>query len=281
MNKTAVVLFLAALWAHPHTVCAEEISAGSALVMKSDNQEVLYEKKSQARMLPASTTKLIMAIIAIERLAPDTVVTVSKNAAGTPSVMPTLKKGDRFTVKDLLYLALMRSVNGAAVGLAEAVAGSEDAFVKIMNERVATLGLKDTHFVNASGLPGKGQYITAFDLAVIMKVALKMPLIEEIMNTRVKEIVSIGGRRLFLKNTNLMLWSEDDTIIGKTGYTRAAKNCFVCAAQKGGKRIIVVVLGVSKREEMWKETATLLSRRSPIAYENVDHGIYLSQRNMR
>lgn len=281
MNKTAIVLFLAALWAHPLTVCAEEISAGSALVMKSNNQEVLYEKKSQARMLPASTTKLMTAIIAIERLAPDTVVIVSKNAAGTPSVMPTLKKGERFTVKDLLYLALMRSVNGAAVGLAEAVAGSEDAFVKIMNERVTTLGLKDTHFVNASGLPGKGQYITAFDLAVIMKVALKMPLIEEIMNTRIKEIVSIDGRRLFLKNTNRMLSSEHDTIIGKTGYTRAAKNCFVCAAQKGGERIIVVVLGVSKREEMWKETATLLSRGSPNAYENVDHGIYLSQRNMR
>ncbi len=277
MKRCLAILFLT-ICVYPVKVNAGGISTGAAVVMESENDQLLYERNAHVRMRPASTTKLMTAIVVLETIDPDAVIIISKRAASTPSVTPPLRSGERFTVKDLLYLALMRSVNGAAVALAEEVAGSEEAFVKIMNEKVAALGLKNTHFVNASGLPSEGQHITAYDLAKIMKKALKMPLLDEIMNTRVKEISSLGGRRIFLKNTNQLLWADGGLVIGKTGYTRAAKHCFVCSARKGGNIIIVALLGMSRREELWSQTEILLSRVSLSESPMPNSEVHVTQR---
>jgi len=179
---------------------SDDISARAAVVIDSASEKILYAKNPNLKQPPASTTKLITAMVALDRLNPDSIVTISENAANTPSVSPHLRKGERFSVRDLLYLALMRSVNSAAVALAEAVAGSEDAFVSMMNDKASHLGAENTRFVNASGLPGPNQHITAFDLAIIMKKSLGYSLIREVINTRAKEIFSESGRRIFVKN---------------------------------------------------------------------------------
>jgi D-alanyl-D-alanine carboxypeptidase (penicillin-binding protein 5/6) len=260
----------------PSTLFADDISARAAVVIDSASEKILYAKNPNLKQPPASTTKLVTAMIALDRLNPDSIVIISENAANTPSVSPHIRTGERFSVRDLLYLALMRSVNSAAVALAEATAGSEDAFVSMMNDKAIHLGAENTRFINASGLPGPDQYITAFDLARIMKESLRYPLIREIINTRAKEISSGGGRRIFIKNTNQLLWTDDDNIGGKTGYTMAARHCFVCAAKKGNNTLIAAVLGELSRDNLWKNSELLLSKGYDVLAQRTEPMIYFS-----
>ncbi|MFA5352592.1 MAG: D-alanyl-D-alanine carboxypeptidase family protein [Thermodesulfovibrionales bacterium] len=256
---------------------ADEVSARAALVMEGSRGKILYAKNPNTKLPPASTTKVMTAMVALDRLHPETVVTISKNAAETPSVSPHLREGERLKVHDLLYIALMRSVNGAAVALAEASAGSEEGFTRMMNDKVSRLGLENTRFINASGLPGPGeQYTTAYELSLIMKTALRYPIIREIINTRTKDIYTMEGRRLFFKNTNELLWSDAEVLGGKTGYTRAAGHCLVCAGEKEGETLITVLLGESVRSRLWDDTAFLLSRGEDIMAQKSEPMIYFS-----
>lgn len=258
------------------TSYADDVSARAAVVIDSASEKILYGKNPNLKLPPASTTKLVTAMVVIDRISLHTVVSISEAAANTPSVSPHLKIGDRFTIKDLLGLALMRSVNSAAVALAEAVAGSEDAFVTMMNEKAAQLGAEHAKFINSSGLPGDGQYITAYELAKIMKESLKYPLIKEIVNTRTKEILSHEGHRLFIKNTNQLLWMDEDIIGGKTGYTRAAGHCFVGAARRDQNILITAVLGESVRDNVWDITSLLLSKGHEVLIQRSEPMIYFS-----
>jgi D-alanyl-D-alanine carboxypeptidase (penicillin-binding protein 5/6) len=276
-----MILFLSLLIAYCSllitAVNAGEISARSAVVIESSSEKILYAKNPNIKLPPASTTKLITAMVALDRLNPDSVISISRDAADTPSVTPRLRSGERYSVRDLLHLSLMRSVNGAAVALAEAAAGSEEAFAAMMNEKAAALGAENTKFINASGLPGEGQYITAFDLSKLMKESLKYSLIKEIINTRAKEIFTADGRRIFLKNTNQLLWTDDDLLGGKTGYTRAARHCFVCAAQRGQSTLIVAILGESARDNLWDDTMTLLSKGYDVLTHKSEPVVYFSR----
>lgn len=258
---------------------ADEISARAAVVIEGAGGKILYAKNPHLKLPPASTTKLVTSMVALDRISPDTVVRISERAANTPSVSPRVRKGELMTVSDLLHLALMRSVNGAAVALAEAAAGSEDAFVAMMNEKMRSLDTDNTHFYNASGLPGGEQYITAHDLARVMKEALRYPLISEIIQRRTAHIVTPEGRRIFVKSTNHLLWTDDDLIGGKTGYTRAARHCFVCAAEKGDSLLIAAVLGESGREGLWQASALLLSKGSDVVAKRSEPMIYFSSIN--
>lgn len=246
---------------------ASEISAKAAVLMDSDSGKILYAKNPNLRLPPASTAKLVTAMVVLDRLEPDTMVTVSEKAAGTPSVEPKLSAGQKLYVKDLLYLALMRSINGAAVALAETVAGSEKAFVTLMNKKTRELRAKNTKFVNASGLPGRKQYTTARDLAKLLKESLKYPLISEIISTRVK-MLDIDGNSLFLKNTNYLLWTDDDQIGGKTGYTRAARHCLVSASRKGDRTFIITLLGERVRDNLWQDAKKLLDKSFEMSNDN-------------
>lgn len=263
-----------------HNAYAEEVGAQvgarAAVVIDGATEKILYAKNPNWKLPPASTTKLVTAMVAIDNISPDTVITVSQNAADTPSVTPHLRAGERFKVRDILYLALMRSVNSAAVVLAEATSGSEGRFTALMNEKVSRLGAENTQFINASGLPGPGQHITAFDLAKVMKASLQYPLIKEIINTRTKDIYSTEGRRIFVKSTDQLLWVDDDLLGGKTGYTRAARHCFVCAAQKGGNMLISAVLGESVRDDLWHDSQTLLDRGYNVITQKAEPVIYFS-----
>jgi D-alanyl-D-alanine carboxypeptidase len=151
----------------------------------------------------------------------------------------------------------MKSINQAAVALAEAAAGSEDDFVILMNRKAKEIGAQDTLFANASGLPKGKQYSTASDLALIMKAALSYPLIRDILAKKICVIRTAAGREIFLENSNHLLWEDRTVIIGKTGYTGNARHCFVGAMDTGNGMVITAVLGARSRHSLWKATSML------------------------
>lgn len=277
MNKILLVLLAVVTGVlSAAVVCADDIGAKAAVAFDATADRILYAKNPNLKVPPASTTKLLTSMVVLDRMNPDSIITVSENAASVPSVSPRLRKGDRFAVRDLLALALMRSINGATVALAEAAAGSEEGFTRLMNEKAAKIGAENSVFINASGLPGPGQHVTAYDLAKVMKASLDYPLLKEIINTRTAVVRTLDGRQLFLKNTNQLLWSEEDLIGGKTGYTREARHCFVCAAKRGESTLISVVLGERVRDNLWEDSKTLLAKGFDVLNKKAEPMIYLS-----
>jgi D-alanyl-D-alanine carboxypeptidase (penicillin-binding protein 5/6) len=243
---------------------AEYIDAPTAVVIDAQTGRILYGKNPHFKHPPASTSKLVTAMVALDYLSPERKVTISGEAAKTPSFGIKLMEGEIYTVKDLIYLALMGSVNSATVAIAEAVSGSEDEFVKVMNEKVKRIGAKNTKFANSSGLPGGQQYTTVYDLSKIMSYALNYPLIVEALNTRVSIIRSDDGKEHFIQNTNQLLWTEENMIGGKTGYTRKAKHCFVSATRLNNRVVYTALLGVPSRERLWKDTQLLLAKAEDV-----------------
>ena len=235
---------------------AQLVSAKACFVM-DDKDAVLYARNPSAKLPPASTVKLVTAMVALDRLAPEALVRVSRSAAATRSIKPRLMAADELTVTDLLHLALMKSINGAAVALAEEAAGSEDAFVALMNQKAEEIGACDTHFITASGLPKGKQYTTARDLTIIMKRALTYPLIKEILGKKTWQITTRGGRELYLENSDDMLWYRSTMVGGKTGFTNSARHCFVGAMDTEKGMIYTAVLGAASRFRLWESTQTL------------------------
>jgi serine-type D-Ala-D-Ala carboxypeptidase (penicillin-binding protein 5/6) len=231
--------------------------AAKAWIVVDENDAVLSEKFPSAKLPPASTVKLVTAMVALDRLDPAAKVTVSGKARAARSVKPRLLMADVLTVSDLLHLALMRSINSAAVALSEAAGGSENAFVALMNQKAKEIGANDTHFETASGLPKGRQYTTARDLTIILKKALTYPLIREILGKKEWLVRTEAGRDLYLSNTDNMLWSRTDMIGGKTGFTCSARHNFVGALDTEKGPIYTAVLGSPSRSRLWKNTLIL------------------------
>jgi serine-type D-Ala-D-Ala carboxypeptidase (penicillin-binding protein 5/6) len=260
-DKICLFIFLFALCCLlPAFSFADEIRSRAAVAIEVSTGRILYAKNPDLRCAPASTTKLMTAIVAIENADLKDVATISRNASLVSPHKAGFKAGDKVTVEKLLYAALIGSANDAAVALAEGVAGSEAEFVELMNSKAAAIGARDTRFINPNGLPGSGQYTTASDLSKIMNYALRYPKLREIIGTRVAEISTQTGKSIFLKNTNRLLWSDEELVGGKTGYTRKAKHCFVCAAERDKDTVIVAILGSPNRDELWKESETLIGK---------------------
>ena len=256
---------------------AEEVYSRSAVAMDASTGRILYAKNPDLRLAPASTTKLMTAIIAIEKTDLSDIVTVSRKASHVSPHKAGFKEGDKVTVRTLLYAALLGSANDAAVALAEAVAGSEEKFVYLMNSKAIAMGLKDTKFINPHGLPGPGQYITAYDLSKIMSYALRYPKLKEIIGTRVAEVSTENGNAFFLKNTNRLLWSDEDLVGGKTGYTRKARHCFVCAAEREKDTVVVALLGSPSRDDLWREAEVLVQKGFRTIANNEEPDVYFAK----
>jgi D-alanyl-D-alanine carboxypeptidase len=239
---------------------AAMIHARAAVAVDADTGKILFDKNSSRRLPPASTTKLMTAIVAIENGDLSKVVTISKNASRVSPSKAGFKEGDKITIEGLLYAALVQSANDAAVALAEAVAGSEKQFVCLMNKKAASLGARNTRFINSNGLPGPGQYTTALDLARILIYGMSHPKLIEIIGTPDTQIQTEDGRVFFLKNTDKLLWSDEKVIGGKTGYTRSAKHCFVGAAANDKGKVVVALLGSPSRKSLWMETERLINK---------------------
>jgi serine-type D-Ala-D-Ala carboxypeptidase (penicillin-binding protein 5/6) len=231
------------------------IKATAAILMNSENGDVLYARNFNRSMAPASTTKIMTAIIAIEKGDLERKVVISATAAVIPGSSMYLRKGEVITLRNLLYGLLLSSGNDAATAIAETIAGTEKKFAVMMNEKARELGMLSTSFKNASGLPAVGHYTTAYDLALLARYALKNPVFSEIVKTKTASIpASRSSRTSSLTNHNKLLWQYPYTTGIKTGYTRKAGKCLVASATQNEVTLISVVL---KSDIMYNDSITL------------------------
>ncbi len=222
---------------------ALEISAQSAVVIDADTGNVLFEKDAYSKRPMASTTKIMTALIAMEKLNLEDVVTVSPFAAGCEGSSIWLSEGEHMSVKDLLYGLMLASGNDAATALAEETSGSVSAFTILMNNRAKEIGAENTNFTNPHGLPDESHYTTAYDLALISREAMKNSLFKEIVSTRNKTISWEGSQwQRSLTNHNKLLKMYPYSTGIKTGFTKKAGRCLVSSASKDGVDIIAVTL---------------------------------------
>lgn len=247
-RRTALLIFLFLCFL-PHPIQAfPEIKARSAVVIDAATGLIVYGKDPETALPPASTTKIMSAILAIECAALDTVVTVSENAASTGEASLNLNKGETIDIRNLLYGALLKSGNDACVALAEAVAPSEEEFVNLMNLKALSIGAAHTSFVNTNGLPQNGHATTAYDLALMARYALHNEIFSDIVSTREYTIRwNDGGRVSYLKNTNKLLWNYLYATGVKTGTTDKAGQCLVASAHKEERELIAVLLNSPNR----------------------------------
>lgn len=226
------------------------IGARAAILLENVTGTVLFAKNAHEQRAPASTTKILTALLALERGRLDDLVTVSRYAASTPGSSARLYTGQKIRMEDLLHGLLLSSGNDAAVAVAEHLAGSESAFVGWMNQRAAALGAKNSRFQNPHGLDKPGHFSTAYDLALLSRLALLYPKFAEIVRT--KTYSSDDGA---WTNTNQLLWQFEGAEGIKTGTTSRAGYCLVASVTRNGMQLIAVVLDAGDR---YVETRRLL-----------------------
>lgn len=233
----ALGIALAALFSlFPCQTHAVSTSASSAILMDVDSGRVLYEQNADAKMLIASTTKILTALVAIREGDLNDVVTVSREAAYTEGSSMYLKVGEKLTLETLLYGLLLCSGNDAALALTEC-AGGLTPFVALMNEKAAALGMAHTSFANPNGLDADGHYSTARDMAVLAAAAVENPTFRRICSSR---SVTIGQRTM--ENHNRLLRQVEGCVGLKTGYTQAAGRTLVSCTERDGCRLVAVTL---------------------------------------
>ncbi|TCP31694.1 D-alanyl-D-alanine carboxypeptidase [Scopulibacillus darangshiensis] len=220
------------------------VSAQSAILMDQSSGRVLYEKNSHKKVKIASITKVMTAILAVESGEMDDTVKVSANAVRTEGSSIYLKKGEKIKLRDLVYGLMLRSGNDAAVSIAEAVGGSVQGFVYMMNKKARELGMLDTHFANPHGLDAKGDpYSSAYDMALVTKYAMKNPAFRKIFKTKVHKAPNPTEKwdRVW-RNKNKLLFRYDYSTGGKTGFTKRAGRTLISTASKDDMDLIVVTL---------------------------------------
>lgn len=218
------------------------LTAASALLVDLDAGQTLYARLPDEPRPPASTAKLMTALLTLQQATLDDPVTVSAAAAGTEGSRMGLVAGETLTVRDLLYGLLVASGNDAAVALAEHIAGSEADFVAVMNSTAAALGLSATHFANPHGLDAAGMTSSANDLLTVARAALAYPAFVEIVATK---DISVAGHALTNTNELLGVYPGADGI--KTGTTDEAGQCLVASVSRDGHRLVAVILSSQDR----------------------------------
>jgi len=220
------------------------------------NGQTYREKSPDLRRAPASLTKIMTALIVMEKSGMDEVVTVSAGAARETGSRIGLRRGDRLKVRDLLAATLIASANDAARALADHLGGNQRAFVRQMNARAASLKLRNTRFSNACGHDNKGLYTSAHDLAILAEQALRVPLFADLVSRRDMRIATVkGGRSFHLRNKNRLIGRYPGARGVKTGTTPNAGQCLVALAQRGDKRVLLVMLNSRSR---WRSAPAML-----------------------
>lgn len=222
------------------------LTAPAAVLMEASTGQVLYEHGAREERPPASTTKIMTAILALELGRLDAPVKVSSYAAATPGASIYLTTGEIVTLGDLVKGALLNSGNDATVAIAESLAGTEADFAWLMNRKARQVGAFHTHFNNPHGLTDPAHYTTAYDLALMARYALGNPVFRRLVATQEDQIPAPDGVR-YLYNTNRLLGSYPGADGVKTGTTDAAGQCLVASATREGRQLIAVVLGSSDR----------------------------------
>jgi D-alanyl-D-alanine carboxypeptidase (penicillin-binding protein 5/6) len=218
------------------------LAAAQAILIDVPTGRVLFARRPDDPRPIASLTKIMTAMLVLERADLDAVVRVTRQAAAAPPSVMGLRAGERITVRNLLYGLMLRSGNDAAIALAQHVSGSVPAFLALMNTRARELGLEHTSFASPNGLDDRG-YSTARDLARLTRAAMADPRFVRLVDTGTYRMSAPAPRHRILHNINLFVGQYAGAIGVKTGYTSAAGDCLVAAAQRGGRVLIAVVLG--------------------------------------
>lgn len=266
-----------------------ELKAESAILIDSENGDILYDKNSNKQMFPASTTKILTAIIAIENIDLEKKITIDEEVANSADgTHIALEPGEILSMNDLLHALLVQSANDSAMAIAKAVSGTVEEFSKLMNTEAVRMGAKNSSFKNPNGLPDENHLSTAYDLAMISKYAMQNEVFREIVKkpTYTIEPTNKKSEARQLKNSNKMLYSENqievdgisvpikyEGIAGiKTGYTKVAGQCLVAGAKKSDGDFISVVLK-SEGTDIYTDTHKLLN------YATKNTRIVLAKRN--
>lgn len=240
--------------------CAEEpqIDGEAALLIDLSTGQCLYEKNPDRPMYPASTTKMLTALLALKYGDLEDVVTVGPSVAGVEGTSIYLEEGEQITLENLLWALLLNSGNDAAIVIAEHIAGSVDEFVAMMNAEARRLGAVNSNFVNPNGLHEDEHYSTARDLSLIAMAAIQDPRFREFVSTTTKHIPREDPESVsYLVNTNKLLWRYEGAVGIKTGYTSKAHQCLVALAERDGRELMSVVLK-NQNEDVWSDSARLL-----------------------
>ena len=245
------------------------INAKSALLVETNTGKIIYEKDINEQNYPASTTKILTAILTIENCNLDDTATVSQNAVSnipTGYVVAPLYVGEQIKVKDLLYALLLKSSNDAAYVLAEHVGGSVEGFAEMMNNKASDLGCKNSHFVNPNGIDNKDHYTTAYDMYLITNYAMKNETFAEIVSTYQYTLPATNkcsASNRIMKNTNNFVNPNngyyDKKVKGvKTGTTDLAGNCLITDSANKGLEFITVVLGAETSNGKFNESSKMI-----------------------
>lgn len=255
-------LFLITVYAKPDWPSDTDIQAESGIVIDADSGAVIFGKNMHGQYPPASITKILTALIVLERAKPEDMVTFSKDSvlnveAGSGNKL-NVTDGDKLSVEDCLYSLILHSCNQAANALAEHVAGSREDFVKLMNQKLEELGCTESHFENPSGLNGENQYVSAYDMALIAKAAYSNKKLVEIGSALSHKIppTTNNPEGLTIYNEHRLVKTSESSsefyfpaaVAGKTGYLIKAGNTLVTYAEQDGRRLISVILKGSPRQ---------------------------------
>ncbi len=235
------------------------VSAAGAAVVDERSGAVIYEKNSRAQRAPASITKIVTALVAIERAKPGDMVNAQYDSAELiDSTLMGLYPRDRISLEDLLYGLMLPSGNDAALAIANHIAGSEAAFTDLMNSKMKELGLTDSHFVNAHGLDARGHYTSAYDMAMVSRYAMQSPLFRQLAAAKSHPVTlwRSGEKMSYdIYNLNKLLAQYTGADGIKIGYTENAGRTIVGSATRNGHRIYAAVLG---SDDLWTDTPRLL-----------------------
>ena len=275
--KKIIILLILCILIIPFSVYAEDDlipNAVSGVLMEEETGTIIFEKEKDKQVAIASMTKMVAQIIILESIESkkikwDDVVTVSKNASDMGGSQIYLAANEKMTVRDLFKGISMASANDAVVAMAEYISGTEDKFVKKMNDKVKSLGLKNTVFKNSTGLDEEGHFSSAYDMAIIAKELLKHEEILKFSSVYEDYLRTDTPNKFWLVNTNKLIRSYPGSDGLKTGHTDNAKYCIAATAKRDGMRLIAIVLGEEDAKVRNEETSKLL-----------DYGFNLKQVNI-
>ncbi len=239
----------------------DELSAAASLLMEADTGAILFSKNARERRPPASTTKIMTALLILEEGQLDDSVLITERSVGVGGTGLGLKRGQRIILRDLLWALLLRSANDAASAAAAHVGGTEERFVARMNAKASSIGMEGTHFTNPHGLDDPEHYSTAYDLALLARRALRNPTFARMVRTREAWLSIQTGpngrvvKRNLLRTHNRLLEQFFGADGIKTGFTERAGRCLVASASRGEHQLIAVLLNDAYR---WTDAATLL-----------------------
>jgi len=242
----------------PHQFPQWRVAPAQGILLKELNSgRVLYEHDAGKRMSPASLTKIMSALVILERGQLDDLVTISPNAARAHKTHLRVKAGQVFRLEDLLKAMLIMSANDACLAAVEHVGGDEAQFVTLMNAKAAALGLADTHFSNGCGFDNPDHYSTAEDLAALSVMALDQPIFRQLVREERAIVTPVNGDHAYvLHNTNRLLGRIPGVEGIKTGFTSKAGRCLIAKVSQNGSDLLLVILNSKRR---WNTATNLIT----------------------